>query len=207
MIGNFRPELLPKLRQYHNIFSLAHAACKRPDIATTAREKAVLVIRLLCFPTMSICRNCIRRSLRHLSQPRIISPVHQSIAIAGPTTAQRNYATPVNPLAELEDEASVNKAKVERAARKHLRYMDDPYNFSMAVKELLADGDAHKFDVALEVVRKGSNGRQVEVAWNHLIEREIEKDNLEGGVKLYNEVSQYSLKSPLQPRYLCCCCR
>lgn len=87
-----------------------------------------------------------------------------------------------------EPSVSAKKAreKLERAVKKNLPYLDDPWKLGQYVTDALAKD---RFDEALLLTQKASNKDQVVVSWNHLIDYQLEKQQLRKAIKLYNEVS------------------
>ncbi|KYK56727.1 pentatricopeptide repeat protein [Drechmeria coniospora] len=79
------------------------------------------------------------------------------------------------------------KAKLQRIVNKHLTYMDDPWKIAHHVEQTL---QKDRFDEALLLTQQASRDRQVEVAWNHLIGYQFGKQQLKGGIKLFNDMKK-----------------
>ncbi|KAH6985043.1 hypothetical protein BKA56DRAFT_328804 [Ilyonectria sp. MPI-CAGE-AT-0026] len=88
-----------------------------------------------------------------------------------------------------EPSVSAKKAreKLERAVKKNLPYLDDPWKLGQYVTDALAKD---RFDEALLLTQKASNKDQVVVSWNHLIDYQLEKQQLRKAIKLYNEMKK-----------------
>ena len=155
------------------------------------------------------CVACLRRALQVAARA---SPVANATALRStvPLGIQgRRYATsataePVDAPRSLQlepEDATASekreKAKLQRAVKKHLTYMDDPWKIAQHIEQTLAKD---RFDEALLLTQKASKDRQVVVAWNHLIGYQLEKQQLKTAIKLYNEVSR---PGPLQLSYTC----
>lgn len=70
---------------------------------------------------------------------------------------------------------------------------EDPWHIAKYVEDALKR-DA--YDEALLLVQKASRKAQITVAWNHLIDYQIQRDRIKEAVKLLNDVS------PLVPRLI-----
>lgn len=77
------------------------------------------------------------------------------------------------------------REKLERAAKKNLQYLDDPWKLGQYVSDALAKG---RFDEALLLTQKSSSRGQMSVSWNHLINYQLEQQQLRKAIQLYNEV-------------------
>lgn len=78
------------------------------------------------------------------------------------------------------------RVRLETIVRKHLRHMsDDPWTVGQYVEKALAR-DA--FDEALLLVQKASRGGQMVVAWNHLIDYQMNKQQARRALKIFNDV-------------------
>lgn len=76
--------------------------------------------------------------------------------------------------------------KIQRAVRAELKWIGDPWHLAVNVTKKLRGGE---FEKALALVREASNGSQVVVSWNHLIEYLFKQQRLQAAIKLFNEVS------------------
>ena len=86
-----------------------------------------------------------------------------------------------------------SRERLETIVKKHLRHMsDDPWLVAQYVEKALAR-DA--FDEALLLVQKASRGKQMVVAWNHLIDYQLSKQQVKRALKIYNDVSCPRLSS------------
>lgn len=106
------------------------------------------------------------------------------------TVAATTVDAPRNLEAEAADPSLAEKRSRERLetiVKKHLRHMsDDPWLVAQYVEKALAR-DA--FDEALLLVQKASIGKQMVVAWNHLIDYQLNKQQVKRAFKIYNDVS------------------
>lgn len=103
-------------------------------------------------------------------------------ATAVPIDAPRTLQVPN------EDQSVVEKKqreRLQRAVKKHLDYMDDPWKIAQHIEQTLAKD---RFDEALLLTQKASKDSQVVVAWNHLIGYQLEQQQLKKAIKLFNEV-------------------
>jgi hypothetical protein len=94
-----------------------------------------------------------------------------------------------------EDQQSVGEQrkrdKLQRAVKKQLTYLEDPWKIAQHVDLALAKD---RYDEALLLTQRASKEHQVVVAWNHLISYQLEKQQLKKAIKLYNEVSCIRLR-------------
>ncbi|KAK2594221.1 hypothetical protein QQS21_008063 [Conoideocrella luteorostrata] len=107
-------------------------------------------------------------------------------ATTRPVDAPRTLGLPdkSGPIAEPRQKL---REKMQRAVKKHLSHMEDPWKIAQHVEQTLAKD---RYDEALLLARKVSKDRQVVVAWNHLIEYQLEQQQLKQAVKLYNEMKK-----------------
>jgi hypothetical protein len=112
-----------------------------------------------------------------------------SLATAAPIEAPRTLQMPN------EDQQSVGEQrkrdKLQRAVKKQLTYLEDPWKIAQHVDLALAKD---RYDEALLLTQRASKEHQVVVAWNHLISYQLEKQQLKKAIKLYNEVSCIRLR-------------
>lgn len=124
------------------------------------------------------------RAAAHLSQQRRSYTTESPPAAPAPVDAPRTLQVP-----DGENSAAVaekrQREKLQRAVNKHLDYMDDPWKIAQHVGQTLA---RDRFDEALLLTQRASKDRQVVVAWNHLIDYQLERQHLKKAIKLFNEV-------------------
>lgn len=151
------------------------------------------------------CAACLRQAMQataRRSRPLIEAntPRHGTSSLATlPQQTARWYAATVAAVPEINDtpqslnsqpiETSAlqtkNRERLERIVKKHMNYMDDPWKIAQYVEQTL---EKDRYDEALLLVQKASKDRQVVVAWNHLINYQLQKQQIRLAVKLYNEV-------------------
>lgn len=140
------------------------------------------------------CGACLRRAFQVASD--------RGVCIARPPLQHltRRFATEATAAAvdaprSLETDATSSsiqnkksKQKLEKAVSQQLKHLsDDPWAIGQYVTKALSR-DA--FDEALLVVQKASSReKQVVVAWNHLIDYQLDKQQVKRALKLYNDVS------------------
>jgi len=78
-----------------------------------------------------------------------------------------------------------------KQVRKHLEYLQDPLKLAEFVRKTLRNDD---WLTAVTVVRYASRSIQCAVSWNHLIEWQLWKGQMNAAIKTYNEVSILSFK-------------
>lgn len=78
-----------------------------------------------------------------------------------------------------------NRDRLQRVVKKHLDHMEDPWKIAKYVEQTLA---RDRYDEALLLVQKASKDGQVVVAWNHLIDYQLGKQQLKQAIRLYNDV-------------------
>ncbi|KAI5460011.1 hypothetical protein BGZ63DRAFT_359273 [Mariannaea sp. PMI_226] len=160
------------------------------------------------------CGACLRRAMQLLPQQRIaleraallrtlslpqaqprFSSTSSAISPNSSTTTQDVQAAikadvpqslDIDP-AELPVSAKKTKEKLERAVKKNLSYMDDPWKIGQYVQDALAKD---RYDEALLLTQRASSRHSVVVSWNHLIGYLLEKQQLRKAVKLYNEMKK-----------------
>jgi hypothetical protein len=110
----------------------------------------------------------------------------------------RPFATAVSPVvvdaprsvdpkpADLALLSKKDQDRLRRSVDKQLSLMDDPYHIAQYVEQAL---QRNAFDEALLLVQKASKDKKVVVAWNHLIDHQLNNDKLKNAIKLYNDVS------------------
>ena len=155
------------------------------------------------------CAACSRRAVLALgtTTPRFPATTVARRAVAIPFRANhRLYSveapatTPDAPrnldAADQDGEGAAEKARkrLEKAVYKQMDYLaEDPWHIAKYVEDALKR-DA--YDEALLLVQKASRKAQITVAWNHLIDYQIQRDRIKEAVKLLNDVS------PLVPRLI-----
>ncbi|KAF5138546.1 Pentatricopeptide repeat-containing protein 2, mitochondrial [Metarhizium anisopliae] len=126
------------------------------------------------------------RAAAHLSQQRRSYTTESPPAAPAPVDAPRTLQVP-----DGENSAAVaekrQREKLQRAVNKHLDYMDDPWKIAQHVGQTLAKD---RFDEALLLTQRASKERQVVVAWNHLIDYQLERQHLKKAIKLFNEMKK-----------------
>ncbi|KJK76664.1 hypothetical protein H634G_07705 [Metarhizium anisopliae BRIP 53293] len=126
------------------------------------------------------------RAAAHLSQQRRSYTTESPPAAPAPVDAPRTLQVP-----DGENSAAVaekrQREKLQRAVNKHLDYMDDPWKIAQHVGQTLAKD---RFDEALLLTQRASKDRQVVVAWNHLIDYQLERQHLKKAIKLFNEMKK-----------------
>ena len=148
------------------------------------------------------CAACFRRAVQGL-------PHGSAALINAPPLAytRRQFATAAPPATSVDapralEAEPVDKNVAEKKARERLenvvkqqmRHMtvDDPYIVGKYVDKALARG---AFDEALLLVQKASRGgKQMVLAWNHLIDYQLKQQHMKHAFKVFNDVS---LPSPL----------
>lgn len=76
--------------------------------------------------------------------------------------------------------------RMMRNVKKEMIHLDDPWKLAQNVEQKLAKD---RFDEALLMTQMASKTQQVVVSWNHLINYQLENQQLKKGIKLYNDVS------------------
>ncbi|KAG9255178.1 uncharacterized protein F5Z01DRAFT_680810 [Emericellopsis atlantica] len=144
---------------------------------------------------ISSCGNCLRRAVV------TALPARSTAAGALPTLTQRQYSSepasapgdaPRTLDLEVEDPAAAEtkaKAKFNRVVKNQLQHMsDDPYAIAHYVEKAL---DRGAFEEAITVTRKlTSQGKQLIVAWNHLIDYQLKNQNVKEALKIFNDMKK-----------------
>ncbi|KAF7560311.1 hypothetical protein G7046_g3830 [Stylonectria norvegica] len=149
------------------------------------------------------CGACLRRAMQLVPQQRFtlqrVALLQARPATRNPT--QRRFASveaqiKANPdaaqtLDVAEETASMaqkrSEEKLQRAVKKQLSYMDDPWKIGKYVEEALSKD---RFDEAYLLVQTASKDGQVVVAWNHLIDYKLKHQQLRVAIKMYNEMKK-----------------
>ncbi|KAG6014065.1 hypothetical protein E4U43_006983 [Claviceps pusilla] len=154
------------------------------------------------------CRACLTSTLRTAayrssSSTTTTTTIETASRLATPSAhlaRRRRYTTAVlateksvdapQSLQVPEQDAAVaqqrQREKLQRAVKKHLAHMDDPWKIAQHVEQTLLK---NRFDEALLLTQQSSKDGQVVVAWNHLIGYLLEKQQLKQAIKLFNEAS------------------
>lgn len=139
------------------------------------------------------CRACLSSTVR-------VATYNSTAAYLGRQSGRSSYATaihatdrPVDAPQTLDvpdQDATVlqqkQREKLQRAVKKHLTHMDDPWKIAQHIEQTLLKD---RFDEALLLTQKASKDGQVVVAWNHLIGYQLEKQRLKQAIKLFNDAS------------------
>ncbi|KAL6862054.1 pentatricopeptide repeat protein, partial [Trichoderma novae-zelandiae] len=153
------------------------------------------------------CAACLRRAVQASSRSRPLAEAAGIWASLPPQTGRRyaSVAAPSTSVAapsteradaprtltlEPLDSADSQKKDFERLQRivkKHLQHMDDPWKIGQYVQDALAKD---RFDEALLLTKTAGKDRQVVVAWNHLINYLLDKQQLKNAIKLYNDMKK-----------------
>ncbi|KAG5925490.1 hypothetical protein E4U53_003292 [Claviceps sorghi] len=158
------------------------------------------------------CRACLARTVQLAAcgtttskgSTETASRMTSAAAHLGRQPRARGYATAVSvPVTDAErpvdapsprqapdgDVAALQKKqrqKLQRAVKKHLAHMDDPWKIAQHVEQTL---QKNRFDEALLLTQQSSKDGQVVVAWNHLIGYQLERQQLKQAIKLFNDAS------------------
>ncbi|KAK5988823.1 Pentatricopeptide repeat-containing protein [Cladobotryum mycophilum] len=158
---------------------MSGSICLRRAVHATSRNaKPLLSVGALLGSTSSL-------SLRQASSRQYATTT--AIASTIPTTPTD---APQSLDAKFDDSAMLerkNRERLERIVKKHLDLMEDPWHIAQYVEQTLK---RDRFDEALLLTQKASNDAQVVVAWNHLINYQLNKDRLKPAIKLYNEMKK-----------------
>ena len=153
------------------------------------------------------CRACLLRTIQQTANLSAVeTPIFRAFAPVSQQNRARTFATasaatsqPVDAPRGLQvrndDSPAAEKKKreqLQRAVKKQLSYMEDPYKIAQHVEQTLAKG---QFDEAVLLTQRASKDRQVVVAWNHLIGYQLEKQQLKKAIKLYNDVGFLTVDS------------
>lgn len=140
------------------------------------------------------CRACLSSTVR-------VATYNSTAAYLGRQSGRSSYATaihatdrPVDAPQTLDvpdQDATVlqqkQREKLQRAVKKHLTHMDDPWKIAQHIEQTLLKD---RFDEALLLTQKASKDGQVVVAWNHLIGYQLEKQRLKQAIKLFNDMKK-----------------
>lgn len=102
--------------------------------------------------------------------------------------ADRATSNPYSNRPKLQETSS----KTQRAAKKELEWIHDPWHLAESVSNKLENGE---FEKALLMTREASNDDSIMVSWNHLIQYTFKQEKLHAAIKLFNEVGPRSLCS------------
>lgn len=140
------------------------------------------------------CTACLRRNVVGLRPSSAVAS-----AITATAIPSRQFATTTRTVvdapkhldagaADLSTTEKKSKDRLETVVHKHLKYMsDDPYAVGQYVEKALK---RNAFDEALLLVQKSSRGsKQVVVAWNLLIDYQLNQQQTRRALKIFNEVS------------------
>lgn len=141
------------------------------------------------------CAACLRRAFNGLERGNV-----QPLQIGGISSSTRQFSTTIarslDVPRDLNQDAVDPSIAQKKAAKRletvvgmQLRHMEDPYHIGQYVEKALK---RNAFDEALLLVQKASRGKQLVVAWNHLIDYQLRKQNTKEAIKLYNDVSIYA---------------
>ncbi|CAG7566325.1 unnamed protein product [Fusarium equiseti] len=84
--------------------------------------------------------------------------------------------------------ADKEKARIQRAANKELKYLgDDPWKFAQYVTQALKRG---RFDEAYSVVEMGSRNLQLVVPWTFLMDHMLQQQHLTKAIKIFNQMKK-----------------
>lgn len=155
------------------------------------------------------CAACLRRAVQASSRSRPLAEAagfwaslpqtgRRYASVAAPST-ERTDAPRTLTLEPLDPAESKKKdfERLQRIVKKQLQHMDDPWKIAQYVEAALAKD---RFDEALLLTKTAGKDRQVVVAWNHLINYLLGKQQLKNAIKLYNDVSTSSISSSITAR-------
>ncbi|KAH8199065.1 hypothetical protein TruAng_006752 [Truncatella angustata] len=154
---------------------------------------------------MFACRACTRRALAVLLESSLPAELSQATSSRCPPipnhSARRTYAT--GAVAAKEDAfSSVQQSEhvpgsrkqktvvpkaTERAVKKQMEFLNDPFHFGKEVEKALAKD---RFEEAALLTRNASKNHRLTVAWNHLIDYQMRNLKLHAAIKLYNEMKK-----------------
>ncbi|KAL7786700.1 hypothetical protein V8C37DRAFT_391764 [Trichoderma ceciliae] len=153
------------------------------------------------------CASCLRRAVQASSRSRPLAEAAASlwtgpgIVPIPPLQTGRRYASAASASIERTDaprsltlepvdsEVSKkrNQERLGRIVKKQLQHMDDPWHIAQYVEDCLAKD---RFEEALLLTKLAGKDRQVVVAWNHLINHLLGKQQLRDAIKLYNDMKK-----------------
>lgn len=154
---------------------------------------------------MFICRACARRATTGLLRPGVAADLSLRRSPRPLSTASnvRQQATAFADLEEALDDTVPQIPRTEQAekklkpsqnldwiVRKHLETLKNPFKIAAHVKQTLAK---NKYDEALALTREASKKAQCTVSWNHLIDYQMQQQRLHAAIKVFNEVSPFSM--------------
>ncbi|KAL7905906.1 hypothetical protein GGI35DRAFT_124837 [Trichoderma velutinum] len=142
------------------------------------------------------CAACLRRAVQASSRNRPLAGILPVL----PQTS-RHYASVAIPSTERTEaprslvlepvDSDVSKKKdferLQRIVKKELQHMDDPWKIAQYVERALSND---RFDEALLLTKTAGKDRQVVVAWNHLIDYLLGKQQLKNAIKLFNDMKK-----------------
>lgn len=182
------------------------ASFSAPNVIASRSVSGNPLFSFLCKPTLDkvpssvdmagsflSCRACLLRTIRAATEAtsiRAAAPLGQRNR--GFATLQSDTTGHVDAPRTLDvqnaDPTVAEKKqrdRLQRAVKKHLDHMEDPWKIAQHVDQTLAKD---RFEEALLLTQRASKDGQVVVAWNHLIGYLLEKQQLKKAVKLFNEV-------------------
>lgn len=148
------------------------------------------------------CAACLRRAVQASSRNRplagilpVLPQTSRHYASVAPTSIERADAPQNLVLEPVDSDVSKKKdfERLQRIVKKELQHMDDPWKIAQYVERALA---SDRFDEALLLTKTAGKERQVVVAWNHLINYLLGKQQLKNAIKLFNDVSTSESQSP-----------
>lgn len=156
---------------------------------------------------MFTCRACTRRALTALLESPLPADANRlalrSCTASSPASSVRTYTTSAaaikesiaGGLEERDDGDFKRKPKpkralsksTERAVSKRMEFMDDPFHIANEVQRVLSQD---RFEEALLLTRNASAKYKTTVAWNHLIDHQMQNFKLHAAIKTYNEMKK-----------------
>lgn len=94
--------------------------------------------------------------------------------------------------ADASSETIAEKKKLQKyrhAVRKHLEHMHDSYTIAKHVERTLRKSP-ERFDETLLLVQTASRNHRCTVAWNHLIDHQLQAQRLRAAVRLFNDMKK-----------------
>lgn len=141
------------------------------------------------------CAACLRRAVQASSRNRplagilpVLPQTSRPYASVASTSIERTEAPRTLVIESVDTDVSKKKdfERLQRIVKKELQHMDDPWKIAQYVERALAND---RFDEALLLIKTAGKDRQVVVAWNHLINYLLGKQQLKNAIKLFNDVS------------------
>ena len=168
----------------------------------TARKPAFLQSAPCCAskmsPGLSMCAGCLRKTARRATSDNAVRGIGLLLLRQSLNSATRQYATTARApsttepqrgqLAHIRPGTTTERAalgKLERNVRYTLKNMDDPYQVAQHVRQILGKGS---YDEALLLTQTASRSMNAVVSWNHLIDYNLENQQLKQAIKLFNDV-------------------